>query len=524
MADVKLESYLAGRWQAGSGTGTTLVDPTDGTAVATASSDGLDLAAGLEHARRVGGPSLRALSYADRAALLGKIADALTAKRDEWYEIARRNSGNTKNDGAIDIEGAIGTLKFIGREGAKLGAATLLVDGPETRLAKDPNFLGRHVGVPVKGVAVHINAFNFPAWGLWGKAGMALLAGVPVLAKPATATAWLAEAMVRAVIDANILPPGSLSLLSGSPRDLLDHLRLGDVVAFTGSAETGTAILENATVRKHGVRVNIEADSLNAALLGPDAAPGTPAFDFFVKEVAKEMGTKAGQKCTAIRRVLVPSDRSAAIVEALSARLGTLKVGNPANEAVRMGPVVNMVQRRAIEDGIKALSAEADIVFRPDGFAPIDADAERGAFVPPTLLLDKQGTSKLVNDIEVFGPVATVVPYGTEADGFDLARRGGGSLVASVFSADGDFLVKAASALGDSHGRLLLVDPSVAESQTGHGIVMPNCLHGGPGRAGDGAELGGLRGLWFYHQRTAIQGAGTTLAAIVAHGVDPASA
>ena len=516
-----IESYLAGRWQGGTGTGTLLVNPTDNSTIGHASSEGLDLAAALRHAREKGGAALRALSYTQRAALLGQIADALAAKRADWYEIARQNSGNTKNDAAIDIEGAIGTLKFIGREGAKLGEAKLLIDGPETRLAKDPNFLGRHIGVPLKGVAVHVNAFNFPAWGLWGKAAMALLAGMPVLAKPATATCMLSEAMVRAVVD--LLPPGSLSLLSGGPRDLLDHLQLGDVIAFTGSADTGTAILEHQNVRRHGIRVNIEADSLNAAILGPDAAPGTPAFDFFVKEVVKEMSVKAGQKCTAIRRVLVPGERLGDAVEALSARLGALKVGNPASEGVGMGPVINMSQRQSIEDGIKALAAETTVAYRPQQFTAIDADAQRGAFVPPTLLLDKSGKAKAVNEIEVFGPVATVLPYGKAEDGFDLARRGGGSLVASVFSADAGFLADAATGLGDSHGRVLLVDPSIGESQTGHGIVMPNCLHGGPGRAGDGAELGGLRGLWFYHQRIAVQGAGSTLAAIAAKGIDPLS-
>jgi 3,4-dehydroadipyl-CoA semialdehyde dehydrogenase len=522
VADVKkVESYLSGRWQGGTGTGTVLVNPTDNSTIGHASSDGLDLGAALAYARETGGPALRELGYAGRAALLGKVADALAAKRADWYEIARLNSGNTKNDAAIDIEGAIGTLKFIGREGAKLGEAKLLIDGPETRLAKDPNFIGRHIGVPLQGVAVHINAFNFPAWGLWGKAGMALLAGLPVLAKPATATCMLAEAMVRAVAD--LLPPGSLSLLSGSPRDLLDHLAQGDVIAFTGSAETGMAILEHKNVRRHGIRVNLEADSLNAAILGPDAAAGAPSFDLFVKEVVKEMTQKAGQKCTAIRRVLVPGDRLDAAVEALSAALGALKVGNPASEGVGMGPVVTMAQRRSIEEGMKALAAETTVAFRPKSFAAVDADAERGAFVPPTLLLDKSGRSKAVNEIEIFGPVATVMPYGKANDGFALARRGGGSLVASVFSADTDFLATAATALGDSHGRVLLVDPSVGESQTGHGIVMPNCLHGGPGRAGDGAELGGLRGLWFYHQRIAVQGAGATLAAIVAKGVDPLS-
>jgi len=520
-----LRSYLGGKWQAGAGRGTALVNPTDGSTLAWASSAGLDLGAGLDHARRVGGPSLRKLGYAQRAELLGKIADLLTAQRERWYEIARRNSGNTKADATIDIEGSIGTLKYFSRLGAKLGDARMLADGAAMRLARDPNFQGLHAGVPLQGAAVHINAFNFPAWGLWEKAAVSLLAGVPVLSKPATATAWLAEEMVLAVIEAGILPEGSLSLLCGSPARLLDHLQLGDVVAFTGSAATGDTIRIHPRIQKHGVRVNIEADSLNAALLGPDSGPGTPGFDFFVREVVKEMTTKTGQKCTAIRRILVPSGHAGAVTEAIAAALAKVVVGDPANATVSMGPVVTATQQKLVEEGVQALTRQAQIAHRPAHFSPVDASAESGAFVPPTLLriADSSG-SEMVHELEIFGPVATVVPYRDNQDAFALARRGGGSLTASVFSADTAYLAEAAAALGTTHGRLLLVDPSIGDSHTGHGIVLPSCMHGGPGRAGGGEELAGLHGLWFYHQRVALQGSGATLAAIAATAAIPSAA
>ena len=517
-----LQSYLGGKWQAGAGEGATLVNPTNGDSVASASSKGLDLGTSLSYSRNVGGPELRKLTYAQRAELLGKIADALAARRDEWFEIARKNSGNTKADAAIDVDGSIGTLKYFAKIGSKLGGARMLRDGSPMRLARDQNFQGLHVGVPLDGVAVHINAFNFPAWGLWEKAAVSLLAGVPVFAKPATATAWLAQEMVKAVIDAGVLPPGALSILCGSPNDLLDHLQLGDVVAFTGSADTAESIRQHPRVRKQNIRVNIEADSLNAAMLGPDVTPDSPAFGFFVREVVREMTSKTGQKCTAIRRVLVSDYQEQAAIDAVSAALRTIVVGDPANAAVNMGPVVNMVQRKSIGEGVAQLSAQADVAYQPDNFVPLDGDTERGAFVAPMLLRAREkGRDDVIHEIEVFGPVATVVSYRDKEDAFALARRGGGSLSASVFSSDTSFLAEAGTALGSTHGRVLLVDPSIGDSHTGHGIVLPSCLHGGPGRAGGGEELGGLHGLWFYHQRVAMQGAGPTLTALSEQAVDP---
>src|ERR1019366_9148058 len=322
-----LQSYLGGKWQAGAERGSSLVNPCDGTVLAWASSKGLDLKAALDYSRNVGGPELRKLTYAQRAELLGKIADMLTTRRDEWYEIARKNSGNTRADAAIDVDGSIGTLKYFAKIGAKLGGAHMLRDGAPVRLARDQNFQGLHVGVPLDGVAVHINAFNFPGWGLWEKAAVSLLAGVPILSKPATSTAWLAQETVQAVIDAGLLPPGALSILCGSPNDLLDHLRLGDVVAFTGSADTGAGIRQHPQVHQHGVRVNIEADSLNAALLGPEGAPGSASVDFFVREVVREMTSKTGQKCTAIRRILVPAEHAAAATGAIAAVMSKVVVG-----------------------------------------------------------------------------------------------------------------------------------------------------------------------------------------------------
>lgn len=517
-----LQSYLGGKWQAGTEKGAPLVNPTTGEIVASASSKGLDLKAALEYSRNVGGPELRKLSYAQRAELLGKIADALVARRDEWFEIARKNSGNTKADAAIDVDGSIGTLKYFAKIGGKLGDAHFLRDGAPMRLARDANFQGLHVGVPLDGVAVHINAFNFPAWGLWEKAAVSLLAGVPVLAKPATSTAWLAQEMVSAVIEAGVLPPGALSILCGSPNDLLDHLQLGDVVAFTGSADTGEQIKQHKRIRQQNIRVNIEADSLNSVLLGPDVAPDSPEFGFFVREVLREMTSKAGQKCTAIRRILVPQDQVQAVVDSLVTALKTQVVGDPANPMTSMGPVVNMAQRKAVEEGIAKLKTQADVAFTAENLAPLDADLSRGAFVSPTLLKVRDaGNADLIHEVEVFGPVATVVPYRDKQEAFALARRGGGSLAASVYSGDTAFLAEAGVALGTTHGRVMLIDPAIGESHTGHGIVLPSCRHGGPGRAGGGEELGGLHGLWFYHQRVALQGSVATLTAINERAADP---
>ena len=516
-----LQSYLGGKWQAGAERGAPLVNPCDGTVLAWASSQGLDLKAALDYSRNVGGPELRKLTYAQRAELLGKIADLLATRRDQWYEIARKNSGNTKADAAIDVDGSIGTLKYFAKIGAKLGDAHMLRAGSAMRLARDQNFQGLHVGVPLDGVAVHINAFNFPAWGLWEKAAVSLLAGVPVLNKPATSTAWLAQEMVHAVIDAGLPPPGSLSILCGSANLLPMYLQLGDAVSFTGSAQTAREIRKGI---REDVRVNIEADSLNAALLGVDAKPGSPSFDFFVREVVREITSKAGQKCTAIRRVLVPSEVADAVTEAIVAALSTVVVGDPANSTVTMGPVVNMAQRKSVEEGIEALMQQAEVSDWPAKSTVVGATAERGAFVPPTLFRSAASSwGDPVHHLEIFGPVATVVAYRDKAEAFALARHGGGSLAASVFSGDTGFLTEAAVALGTTHGRLLLVDPAIGDSHTGHGIVLPSLMHGGPGRAGGGEELGGLHGLWFYHQRVAMQASATTLSALAEQAADPSA-
>jgi 3,4-dehydroadipyl-CoA semialdehyde dehydrogenase len=516
-----LKSYLAGKWESGDAAGTTLINPSTGQALASATANGLDLAKAFAYARQTGGPELRKMGYGQRAALLGKIADVLSAQRDRWFQIARENSGNTKADAAIDVDGSIGTLKYFARAGAKLGNENVLADGVPTRLARDANFQGLHIGVPVQGLALHINAFNFPAWGLWEKAAVSLLAGVPVVSKPATATAWLAQEMVAAVINAGILPEGSLSIICGTPAELLDHLQFGDVVAFTGSASTAENIRQHSQVRKQGVRVNIEADSLNAAMLGPDAAPESPIFNFFVREVVREMTSKTGQKCTAIRRVLAPESRAQDVTDAISASLEKITVGNPSNDAVAMGPLVNPAQRDSVEEGIRALAREATFAYRPASFAPVDGDSK--AFVPPTLLhLRNAEAGNLVHRVEVFGPAATIVPYSNPENAFALARKAGGSLAASVFSEDSAFLAESVVQLGSAHGRVLLVDSAIGDSHTGHGIVLASLMHGGPGRAGGGEELGGLHGLWFYHQRLAVQGSGATLTALSARTVNPA--
>jgi 3,4-dehydroadipyl-CoA semialdehyde dehydrogenase len=508
----KLESYLSGQWMRGAGVETELVDPVNGAVLATASARGLDLAAALLFARMQGGPALRSLTFAERAKLLGAIADVLAANRANYEGIAIANSGNTRADAAIDIDGGIGTLKYYARLGASLKDARLLLDEKPVRLAKAENYQAIHVLAPRRGVAVHINAFNFPSWGLWEKAAVSLLSGVPILTKPASATAQLSHQMVRDVVAANLLPAGALSFLCGGAGELLHHVTGEDVIAFTGSSGTAAHIRGDPRVLARGVVVNVEADSINAAILAPDAASGTPAFDAFVKEVVREMTVKAGQKCTAIRRVFVPAERADAASEALAARLAKVVVGDPRREDVRMGPVVTRAQQVAALHGIGQLAIEASFICGSRGAPTLDGiDPTKSSFVAPTLL-HASPQAQVVHDIEVFAPVATLVPYGDEREAFALVARGGGSLVASIFSEDRAFLARAVSELGSSHGRLLMVDPSIADAHTGHGIVMPQCHHGGPGRAGNGEELGGLNGLRLYHQRVAVQGSAELLA------------
>jgi 3,4-dehydroadipyl-CoA semialdehyde dehydrogenase len=518
MAAEALESYLGGQWSRGQGVETELVDPTNGTVLASASAKGLDFKSALDYARTRGGPALRALRYAERAKLLGAIADVLVANRARYEEIAVANSGNTKIDASIDIDGGIGTLKYYARLGAGLGEAKALLDEKPVRLAKAENFQAIHLLSPRHGVAVHINAFNFPSWGLWEKAACALLSGMPMLAKPASATCWLSHQMVRDVMAAKVLPAGALSLLCGGIGDLLDHVTAADVIAFTGSSDTANKIVSHRNVLARGTRVNVEADSINAALLAPGVAAATPAFDAFIKEVAREMTVKAGQKCTAIRRIFVPAQQANSVTDALAARLGKTSVGDPRNEATRMGPLVTRAQQAAALAGIKRLAGEAAFVCGGPEAPKLDGiDGAKSAFVAPTLLkLDSAAKAQAVHDTEVFGPCASLIPYRDEAEAFALVARGGGSLVASVFGEDRDFLARAVTELGAFHGRILAVEPSIADAHTGHGIVMPQCHHGGPGRAGNGAELGGLYGLRFYHQRVAVQGSTDLLGALQA--------
>jgi len=499
-----LPNFLASRWQRGSGQGSALIDPVLGSELVRVDASGIDLAQGFAFARTQGTAALQALTYAERATLLESVARVMQGHRDAYYDIATQNSGTVKGDSAVDIDGAIYTVGTYAKLGASLGAKRFLVDGEAARLGKDPLFQSQHVLVPSRGVALFINAFNFPAWGLWEKAAPALLSGVPVIVKPATATAWLTQRMVKDVVDAGVLPVGSLSVVCGSSAGLLDALQPFDVVSFTGSAETAALVRSHPAVARRSVRVNIEADSVNSAVLLPSA--GDAALDLLAQEVAREMTVKSGQKCTAIRRVFVPAGLYTAAAEAIGARLAKTTVGNPRNDAVRMGALVNRPQLAAVHAGLQHLQAQADVLHDGATHALIDADPAVACCVGPTLLgaPDADGADR-VHDTEVFGPVATLVPYRNIDHAIALVRRGQGSLVASLVGDDPATLAAAAAELADSHGRVHVISPDVAQLHTGHGNVMPQSLHGGPGRAGGGEELGGLRALAFYHRRSAIQ-------------------
>ena len=516
--DNRLDNHLGGRWVAGSGAGTPLFDPVLGTELARVDAAGLDLRAGFAFAREQGGAALRALSYRERAGLLAAVAKVLQAARDDYYAIALANSGTVKNDSAVDIDGGIYTLSTYAKLGEGLGERRFLLDGEPARLGKEPAFQSQHVLVPGRGLALLINAFNFPSWGLWEKAAPALLSGVPVVVKPATATAWLTQRMVRDVVEARVLPAGALSVVCGSSAGLLDALEPFDVVSFTGSAETAALIRSHPAVAQHSVRANIEADSVNSALLLPGEAAGGEAFEALVKEVAREITQKSGQKCTAIRRVFVPEPLYTAAAEAIGARLAKTTVGNPRHESVRMGALVNRAQLAAAREGLALLRTQAELLHDGDTHTLVDADPAVACCLGPTLLgtRDAAGSDAAdrVHDTEVFGPVATLVPYRNAAHALALIRRGQGSLVASLYGTDAAALAATAIELAPFHGRVHVVSPDVAASHTGHGNVMPQSLHGGPGRAGGGEELGGLRALHFYHRRSAIQAGTGTLAAL----------
>jgi len=500
-----LRSYVQDRWVAGQGGEATLVNPATEEPLARASTAGIDFGAALAHARDAGGPALRSLTYAQRGEMLRSWSRAIHAHRDELIGLAIANGGNTRGDAKFDIDGASGTLAHYADLGAQLGAVRAVRDGEPVQLGRTARYAGMHVFVPREGVAVHINAFNFPAWGTAEKAAAALLAGMPVISKPATSTAVVAHRLVE--LAAGLFPPGALSFLCGSPGDLLDRLGAFDVVAFTGGAQTAAKLRPQLSPR--GVRLNVEADSLNAAVLGADVQPGSATWDLFVADVSRDITQKAGQKCTAIRRIFVPRESAAAVQEALVDRLGAVHVGDPAQPDVTMGPLSTADQQRDVRAGMAELAREASAVFA--GAAP----SGKGFFVAPSLFrCDDSAAASWLHSHEIFGPVATLLPCDPASVAAQV-KRGGGGLVCSAFSDDRAFVTSLVHAIAPLHGRLYLGSEKVAGQTFGPGTVLPQMVHGGPGHAGGGEELGGLRGLAFYSQRTAIQGERALLDALV---------
>ena len=513
MKPITLQNYAEGKWVAGAGGLAELRSAIDGEVVALTSSQGLDFAAMLKHAREEGGPALRALTFHQRALMLKALADALTAKKEALYELSY-NTGATKADSWIDIDGGIGTFAvYQGKGRRELPNERILIDGNIEALSRNGTFQGLHVFTSLQGVAVHINAFNFPVWGMLEKLAPTFLAGVPAIVKPASATSYLTEAAVRIMLEANVLPKGALQLIVGSTGDLFEHLTTQDVVSFTGSAATANKLKSHPVIVRESVRFVAEQDSLNASVLGPDAKADSPEFDLFIKEVAKEMTVKAGQKCTAIRRAMVPASLLDAAQAALTARLEKTTVGDPRDEATRMGALVSTSQRNDVREKIKELSADAAIVYGDPSASPLN---EKGAFLSPVLLrCENPWQARAVHDVEAFGPVSTLMPYKDAADAIALANRGKGSLVMSAFTYDTDFARDLVLGAGSFHGRIAFIDRDSAKESTGHGSPMPHMIHGGPGRAGGGEEMGGIRGVTHYMQRTALQGHPRTLAAIV---------
>src|SRR3954469_17056185 len=513
MKTLKLLNYAADNWYEAPSGLAEVESAVTGETIALTGSHGLDFAAMLSHARKVGGPALRRMTFHERAWMLKDLANAVMARKEELYELSY-DTGATRSDGWIDIEGGAGTLYSFSSKGRReLPNGRILIDGAMEILSKGGTFVGQHVFTPLQGVAVHINAFNFPVWGMLEKLGPTLLAGVPAIVKPASATGYLAEAAFRIMIEADVLPPGALQLIMGGVGDLFDHLTLQDVVSFTGSAQTAMKLQTHPVIARESVRFIAERDSLNASILGPDAAPGTPEFDLFVKEVAREMTVKAGQKCTAIRRAMAPAQHIDAVETALKERLGKARIGDPREEGVTMGALASRAQLTGVRAAVAELAKSARIVSGDPDVSPV---AGNGAFMAPILLRtdDPWGTDA-VHDIEAFGPVSTIMPYRDLGDAIALANRGMGSLALSLFTFDAakaeDFVLGA----GAYHGRMVILDRTSAKESSGPGSPLPVLVHGGPGRAGGGEEMGGVRGVTHYMQRSALQGSPAVLSGVV---------
>ena len=513
MKTVQLLNYARDAWIPGQGKLAELYSAIDGSQVATTGSGGLDFGGMLRHAREVGGPALRKLTFHERARMIKGLGLAIMARKEELYEL-NYLTGATRKDGWIDIEGGAGTLfSFSSKARRELPDAHVLLDGAVEPLSKSGSFIGQHIYTSLQGAAVHINAFNFPVWGMLEKLAPTLLAGMPAIVKPASSTAYLCEAAVRVMINSGLLPPGAVQLIVGGVGDLFDHLTGQDVVSFTGSASTALKLRSHPVVQRESVRFVAEQDSLNASLLGPDAAPGTPEFDLFVKEVVNEMTVKAGQKCTAIRRAMAPVEYLDAVEAAIRDRLAATQVGDPRDKDSRMGALVSTSQRDDVRGQIAKLTAAGAriVAGNPDASPGVAG----GAFMEPILLrTDDPWATAAVHDVEAFGPVSTVMPYRDIADAINLANRGMGSLALSLFTHSPEVAREFVQGAAAYHGRMLVIDRTNAAESTGHGSPLPVLVHGGPGRAGGSEEMGGVRGVKHYMQRTAIQSSPAMIAAI----------
>lgn len=513
---LQIPAYVSGRWHQADAAGVELRDAVSGDVLGTVCSDGIDFAAVARYGREIGGPALRSLGFAERAAALKAMARHLSSMKDDFYELSF-HTGATRSDSRIDIDGGIGTVfSYASLLGREFPDGTVLLEGDPELLSKRGGFVGRHILSSRPGVALHINAYNFPCWGMLEKIAPSLAAGMPVIIKPATPGAYLAQAVVREIVEGGFFPEGAIQLVCGSVGDLMDHLREQDVVTFTGSASTGARLRSHPNLVARSIPFNMEADSLNCAILGESVSESDPEFALFVDEVVREMTVKAGQKCTAIRRALVPRARLSAVESALRERLGAITVGDPRIEGTQMGPLAGRAQAADVQGRVRTLAQECEIVCGGEqGLELVGDGLDAGAFFPPTLLrCDDPHARRLVHEVEAFGPVSTLVPYDNTGDAVLLAALGKGSLVGSLFTHDESEAREIILATAPYHGRMLVLDRDCAAESTGHGSPLPTLVHGGPGRAGGGEELGGARAIKHYMQRTAIQASPSTLMAI----------
>ena len=508
----KLENYVTGKWITGDGDGQPLYNAVTGEVIGNASSKGLDFKSMVDYSRKVGNPNLRKMTFHERGNMLKALALYLRKDLEKFYQLSYY-TGATKADGWIDIEGGIGNLFANASLRRKFPDETYCIDGESHNLSKNNSFMGTHILVPKEGVAVHINAFNFPVWGMLEKIAVNLLAGMPAIVKPATITSYLTEAVVREIIASKILPEGALQLICGSAGDLLDHLDSQDVVSLTGSASTGLMLRSHPNILKNSIPFNMEADSLNCIVLGSDVTPGQAEWEIFIKEVRKEMTAKAGQKCTAIRRIFVPENKMEEVWKAISQSLDQTTIGNPLNEKVRMGALAGISQRDEVKSQVQKLLATSQIVYGSlDSVEVIDADPYKGAFLSPILLMnEKPFEDGGAHDIEAFGPVSTIMPYKNIEEAIELSKKGKGSLCSSIVTSDYRIARQYVLGAATHHGRILILNNECAKENTGQGSPLPLLVHGGPGRAGGGEEMGGIRGVKHYMQRVALQGSPTTI-------------